>query len=101
MPMQILVRKMTRDEVKGVIAKLNAAEVLVIGDTPGQGKATCLVSAKTKMNAPPNERTQVMGLLQKIADADAKLVQAAAAERQAKRKADADAANASDVEVTP
>jgi len=99
MPMQILVRKMSRDEVKGAIAKLNASEVLVIGDAPGEGKASCLVFAKTKMNAPPNERTQVMGLLQKIADADAKLVQAAAAERQAKRKAEADAAaNAPDVD---
>lgn len=85
MPMQILVTKMSREEVKNAIAKLNASEILAIVDPPGP-KSTCIVRAKTKMNAPMNERSQSMMLLQKIADADSKLVQEAVAKRKAERK---------------
>lgn len=90
MPMQILVTKMTKPDVEAAIAKLNAAEILEIVDPPGP-KSTCIVRAKTKMNAPMNERNQAMMLLQKIADADSKLVQETVAKRQAERKAKADA----------
>ena len=87
MPMQILVTRMKREDVKGAIAKLDATELLEILDPPGP-KSTCIVRAKTKMEAPANERNQAMALLQKIADADSKLVQKAVAERQAARKAE-------------
>jgi hypothetical protein len=90
MPMQILVTKMSREDVKGAIAKLDATELMEIVDPPGP-KSTCIVRATIKMNAPQNERSQVMALLQKIADADSKLVQKAVAERQAARKAKDDA----------
>lgn len=99
MPMQILVTKMTREDVKGAIAKLNAADILEIVDPPGP-KSTCMVRAKIKMNAPLNERSQVMALLQKIADADSKLVRKVVAERQAARKAKEDAEKAK-TETTP
>jgi hypothetical protein len=93
MPMQILITRMKREDVKGAIAKLDAIELLEIVDPPGP-KATCIVRAKTKMEAPVNERNHAMGLLQKIADADSKLVQKAVAERQAARKAKEDAEKA-------
>jgi hypothetical protein len=93
MPMQILVTKLTRDEVKNAILKLEASEILDIVDPPGP-KSTCIVRAKTKMNAPMNERSQAMMLLQKIADADSKRVQEIVAKRQAERKAKAEAEKA-------
>jgi hypothetical protein len=93
MPMQILITRMTRDEVKGAIAKLDASELMEIVDPPGP-KSTCIVRAKTKMEAPIAERNQVMALLQKVADADSKLVQKAVAERQAARKAKEEAEKA-------
>lgn len=75
MPMQILVTQMTRKDVDNAIVKLEAAALLETVDPPGP-KSTCIVRGKIPMNSPANERAQVMGLLQKIADADSKLVRA-------------------------
>ena len=86
MPMQILVTKLSREEVKNAIAQLNAGEILDIVDPPGP-RSNCIVRAKTKMNAPMNERSQAMMLLQKIADADSKRVQEIVAKRKAAEEA--------------
>jgi len=101
MPIQALITHLPKSEVKKQIAAMDgAADVLEIVDHEG---AQCLLRSTLHDEAPDNEKSRVNDMVQKIADADSKLVREAVAKAEADSKPvrEAAAIPAQDRAVTP